>query len=50
MRSVCNLLLENFEGRRIIGKPMRILEDYIKVDLKRGVNMDWIDMNQSRGQ
>jgi hypothetical protein len=50
MRSAYNLLLENFEGRRILGKPMRRLEDYIKVDLKRVASMDWIDMNQGRGQ
>jgi hypothetical protein len=44
------VLAGNPEGRRLLGTPMRILEDNIKIDLQRSgmEDTDWIDAAQHR--
>ena len=49
-RDVCRVLVGKPEGKRPLGKPSRIREDNIKMDLQEleCEGMDWIDLAQDR--
>jgi hypothetical protein len=46
----CNVLVWKPRGKRLFGRPMRRLEDNIKMDLQEvgWEDMDWIDLAQDR--
>jgi len=49
-RGVYRVLVRTREGKRLLGRPRRRWEDYIKMDLKEvGCGcMDWIDVAQDK--
>ena len=49
-RGLYRVLVEKHEGKRLLGRPRRIWEDNIKMDLQEvGCGgMDWIDVAQDR--
>jgi hypothetical protein len=51
-RNAYRILVGKPEGKRPLGRPRRIWEDNIKMDLKEvGLGgMDWIDLAQDRDQ
>jgi hypothetical protein len=47
-RGVYRALVGKPEGRRPLGRPRLRWEDNIKMDLRRGGGIDWIDLAQDR--
>jgi len=48
-RGACRVLLAKLEGKNLLRRPRRKLEDNIKVDLQEvGWGMDWVDLAQDR--
>jgi len=50
-RGVYRVLVGKPEGKRPLGRPRRMLENNVKMDLQEGFGgMDWIEMAQDRGR
>jgi hypothetical protein len=51
-RNACRILVGKPEGKRSLGRPRRMWEDNIRMDLREigWGGMNWIDMAQDRDQ
>jgi len=49
-RGVCRVLVEKYEGKRLLGRPRHRWEENIKMDLQevRCEGTDWIELSQDR--